>query len=587
MSVEFDQSSKDPLIPMLRACPALKDLISRHNLTDATLRGIIEPVQLRSYKLGEYVTLKPNKANKQEKETEPPANQSKATDSGNFFFVAYGQVKKVNDQNTLLAYYEQLDLFGEFDAPYTITTEITSSEAILAIFDGEAIKRLIDQIPGAETELGQIEIRHKDDKRLEFEGIEPDEVVIRKDKRHILALVAKLTEPLAVILLGLLVSWLLEQFSIATDAVPFIFGAFVLVAIGWIIYNVVDWANDDFIITTKRVVHIERTIIYGETRDEAPLGAIQDVKVSIPNLFTRIFNYRNIVIQTAGVGNVIFDGLGNGDQIRRAIFAQKKSAAQRVEATNTTAIRSALNNRIYKKISLADIWKPEEAPPKKPTWLDKVLAWRPRQAINYLIPKMKEVNGDTITWRKHYLILLRDATIPALATMFSFYLLVAAFWGLPPFQEPHLRVTMLLLVIWVGTIFWYIYQYDTWQKDIYIVTNDNIIDIKGSPLNLGAEMRREGSFANVQNITYRTPSFFTRFFNMGNVVIETAGTMDTFTFEQVFNYKQVQQEISKRLFAYKRREREKTRADEEQRFTHWLGEFHDITQPTPPPVAPS
>lgn len=581
MSVEFDQSSKEHLIPMLRACPSLKDLIARHDISNDILRQIVALVQLRAYKLDEYVTLttdKPEKEGEQAKDT-----------NGNFFFVAYGQVKKINpEDNDLLAYYEQLDMFGERVLPYTITTQIASSEAVLAIFDNEAINQLISLIPGAEAELEKIEAEHEKHVQLTFEGIEPDEVAIRKDKRHILALVAKLPEPLTVILLGIVVSWLLNEFEIAIEINSVIFGLFAVAAICWIIYIIIDWANDDFIVTTKRVIHIERSIFYGETREEAPLGAIQDVKVAIPNLFTRIFNYRNIVIQTAGAGNVIFDGLDNGDQIRRAIFAQKKSAAQRVEATNTVAIQNALRHRINKKISLADVWKPEAAPaPKKPTWLDKVIRWRPRQLINYLIPKMKEVNGDTITWRKHYLILLRDATIPALAVIFSFYLLAAAFWGLPPFPEPHLQVTLTFFAIWLATTFWYIYQYDTWQKDIYIVTNDNIIDIKGSPLNLGAETRREGSFANVQNITYRTPSFFTRMFNMGNVIIETAGTMDTFTFEQVFNYKQVQQEISKRLFAYKRREREKARADEQQRFTHWLGEFHDITETEKPPLAPT
>jgi uncharacterized membrane protein YdbT with pleckstrin-like domain len=58
-----------------------------------------------------------------------------------------------------------------------------------------------------------------------------------------------------------------------------------------------------------------------EDRREAPLGVIQNVNATAPNLIARIFGYGNVLIETAGqTGNFTFDHVPDPDQVQRIVF---------------------------------------------------------------------------------------------------------------------------------------------------------------------------------------------------------------------------------------------------------------------------
>jgi uncharacterized membrane protein YdbT with pleckstrin-like domain len=341
----------------------------------------------------------------------------------------------------------------------------------------------------------------------------------------------------------------------------------------WTIYLYVDYVNDDFIVTTERVVHIERTIIYGESREEAPLPQIQDVSFNTPNFFTRFFGYYNLTIKTAGAGNILFDGIRDGDRLNQVIIEQRQKARERVEASDVSAIRKSLADRMDWKdvgpLEPSTLVASGQAPQRNEIQLPKL--------IDYYIPRVREQIGDTITWRKHYIVLLQYAILPLIAGFVAFYLFLAAFVGFFPFPTPD-PLAPAFLVFWLFTILWYTYEYDGWHKDVYIVTNTTIIDQESTAFRLRGEKRRQGTFDVIQNTTYQTPTFLTRLLNMGDVIIETAGTADTFTFRQVYNPKEVQQEIFKRWITFKENERRKNRSAEEQRYTRWFKEYHDLVQ---------
>jgi uncharacterized membrane protein YdbT with pleckstrin-like domain len=348
--------------------------------------------------------------------------------------------------------------------------------------------------------------------------------------------------------------------------------AFIL-TLFWTIYLYVDYVNDDFIVTTERVVHIERTIIYGESREEAPLPQIQDVSFNTPNFFTRFFGYYNLTIKTAGAGNILFDGIRDGDRLNQVIIEQRQKARERVEASDVSAIRKSLADRMDWKdvgpLEPSTLVASGQAPQRNEIQLPKL--------IDYYIPRVREQIGDTITWRKHYIVLLQYAILPLIAGFVAFYLFLAAFVGFFPFPTPD-PLAPAFLVFWLFTILWYTYEYDGWHKDVYIVTNTTIIDQESTAFRLRGEKRRQGTFDVIQNTTYQTPTFLTRLLNMGDVIIETAGTADTFTFRQVYNPKEVQQEIFKRWITFKENERRKNRSAEEQRYTRWFKEYHDLVQ---------
>ena len=556
MQVEIDaEALQEELIKMLRS----QDVLA--SLSDEQIAYLAELAVLKEYKSGETIL--------------------RRGDPGDtFYFVIEGQLRAIDTQSEppkLLTYLHHDQFFGErallFGTPRSATVDV-AVDAIIAIFDRSAWMWLINAKPEVIENFQRLEAAFEHQSHIEFPGRQVDEVVIRQDKRHILAFVATLPVPLILMILGLGIGIILGELDVNSVIIRIVTVLSLLFGIGLIIYNYADWVNDDFIITSDRIIHIERTIIYGESREEAPLTAIQDVGVNIPNLFTRLFGYYNVVIQTAGAGTIIFDGLKDGQEIRETIFEQRNQARERVEASDTSAIRKSLVDRMQWDVG------PVEVPtlvatgdaPQEGRGIDLPVV------INYLIPRVKESQANTIIWRKHYFILFRLVAVPLVALFAVLYLILAALVGVAPFGDTNYGAVFVFLVLWSLTWLWYTYQYDTWRKDIYIVTDRAIRDVHGSPFGLGREQSREGTFDNIQNTTYNSPSFLTRILNMGDVIIETAGTADTFTFKEVYDYREVQQEISKRLIAFKEAERKKTRGEEERRYIRWLGEYHDLQQ---------
>lgn len=555
MSDLEQQALREKLVEMLRANPILTEL------NDSQIEQLADRAKIEAHKAGETLF-----------------RQGDTADT--FYFIIDGQMRVIDTSRRpakLLTYLHHDDFFGErallFDERRSATVDV-AVDTHLAAFDRATWNWLIGSFSSLRERFTSLEQYYEQRSRHEFPGRQLNEVVVRQDKRHILAFVAKLPGPLILIVSGLAITILLIDLDFMSVGLINLFTVFIgVVGILWIIYDYVDWINDDFIITSDRVVHIERDIIYGQRREEAPLTQIQDVSTDIPNLFTRFFDYSDLIIQTAGAGNILFDGLPQADKIKATIFEQRAQAMQRVEASDTSAIRKSLVERMgwdVGPVEPSTLVATGPAPTKKQVKLPKL--------VNYFIPRTREEKGDTITWHKHYFVLLKLVALPLIVGFALFYLILDALFGLYLFPLPSSGVVLLLVILWIFTLVWYSYQYDAWSKDIYIVTPTAIIDVEGTPFSLAGEQRRQGTFDVIQNTTVDIPSLFAQLLNMGDVIIETAGTAETFTFEQVYNPKAVQQEIFKRWIDYKENERRRVRTAEEKRYTRWLGEYHDLAQ---------
>jgi len=112
-----------------------------------------------------------------------------------------------------------------------------------------------------------------------------------------------------------------------------------------------------------------------------------------------------------------------------------------------------------------------------------------------------------------------------------------------------LFIALLLLIIGV---FWLAWQALDWYNDVYIVTDDRIVDIEKKPLIF--EDRREAQLSMIQDVSYVQPNFITRILGFGDVIIETAGRAGVFTFMSVPNPQRVQRDIFARLEQMRRRQ---------------------------------
>ena len=103
----------------------------------------------------------------------------------------------------------------------------------------------------------------------------------------------------------------------------------------WFLWRYEDWRNDIFQMTESHIIDIDRLPLgLRESRRQAALEQIQNINTDIPNIWARIFNYGNVVIETAGAtGDLIFEWVMRPRAIQAEIFARIEAlrAKQRAE----------------------------------------------------------------------------------------------------------------------------------------------------------------------------------------------------------------------------------------------------------------
>ncbi|MEJ2559704.1 MAG: cyclic nucleotide-binding domain-containing protein [Anaerolineae bacterium] len=498
------------------------------------------------------------------------------------YFVISGQLRSADtsgEKPRLLNFHAAKAFVGEqgflYNQPCAATVDVIS-DAKLAFWDRQAFNWLLglnDQVRPYLEEL----YRHRERRaRRPFPGKQWDEVTLIRSGKHPLMLLNALTGPVLLLLfsLGILVLWLMigegPQILISITV-----GLPVVISLLWGAYNYADWRDDEYIVTSKRVIHIERYVIYGEERDEAPLIRIQDVTVEASNLWERLLNYYDVTIQTAGAGTLVFTGIANAEQVKEVIFEERTKAMERREAADRASIRKALASRVG--MNIPDVAVPVDTLVPSSGFFAESKVRRLPRLLDYLWPRMWVVQGDTVIWRKHWFVWLARTWPGILLTAILLGLFVLVAFELPPFDALGPDSWILALALGLGALIsfvWYVYLYDDWHKDVYIVTSDRIVDVESSSFRLRGEERREGTFDVIQNITYSVPGFFHKLLNMGSVVIETAGTAATFTFVNVFDPSAIQQEVFNRMVAYQEKQRQQRRVREDTRTADWVGEYH-------------
>lgn len=468
-------------------------------------------------------------------------------------------------------------------------------DSVVAIYDREDLDWLLLQDPQIEAKIREIERAYDERSVTDFPGRQPDEIVLAATKRHILAFVAKLIWPILLLIIPVLLLLLAELLGfglfdiLSQNGLIFtlLTAPFVILSFLMALYFYFDWRNDDLILTTKRVIHIERILFYSEVREEAPLTQIQNITYETHGWLDALFDVDDINIQTAALGMISVDKIPSAQNLVALMLQAQVRAKERAAASDRAATRDLIAERMNR--NLLETPAAVTAPARKPSQVITVPKVPvPNLGMDYFIPRIQQVKTEggaqIITWRKHYLILLQNILLPALALLGSIYMFIAALVGLPPFTSQGVWEPLFWLfgLAILGSLFWYLWEYDTWRRDVYILTNVKIIDIESTAFRLRGEKVREGSFDSIQSITYDLPNIFYRLINLGDVVIRTAGTGGNFTFKQVFNPSSVQEEIFRRWDTYQRQKREKQRDDTTRQVVSVLGEYHEMTNPIEP-----
>lgn len=321
-----------------------------------------------------------------------------------------------------------------------------------------------------------------------------------------------------------------------------------LAAIG-AFYSFIDWSNDQLVLTNKRIIYDNDTVIIPkliERRDQLQI-AIDDIQNVVARTDTypkHWLKFGTVIVQSAtATGNkIIFNSANKPKEAQDKIMAEvRKIQGQSTEKK----LEGLINTRVFKA--------PADKPPIKFRFQQK----RFPEFFRWLIeenPTINEAKGEVI-WRAHWLMLIEALLVPVGFLFLGGFLILAA-TRLGLFGTFGWVVAVILLLL--AFLGWSAWEIEDHRNDMYILTPTNIIDIDKKPF--GPEDRRTASLGAVQNVSFKT-TFYSNFLGYGDVLVETAGGGGKFTFTHVPRPRDVVAQINDYLSTFKRGEKERNLND--------------------------
>ncbi len=377
-------------------------------------------------------------------------------------------------------------------------------------------------------------------------------------------------------------------------------GILVLVVLGGIIlYRFADWHNDTYEVTTRAVIHTEKRLFLSQDLYEIPLQQIQNVNIRI-GVIGRYLDFGHVSIDTAAAkGQIAFTNIPHPAYVQGLIQKASAQARSGLTVQRRESIRQQIEDQLYPErlkpsipgsVLIAPQLPPEEEPSSPPR--SRVMGgWLPRFEIRE--------NGRVI-WRKHWINLLQRTGLQFVLLLVSTYVVLAYALAaitellgpsavlLPPASWFDFRGWLFLPILVLSALadLWFIYQYVDWRNDIYIVTDDEVIDVERELAMfpfffLYTEDRRQAALAKVQYVDLKIPSPLAMILNYGNVIVKTAGAEGTLDFLWVSKPRSVHDEILRRLAAFEEREREREFQERWGDMPKWFETYRDVLDQTP------
>ncbi len=455
----------------------------------------------------------------------------------------------------------------------------------------EEFQKLLESNPGLGGRVtsqppteGVAEAQDIGTSQLKYSWQRPNEHVVLYSKKHVIVFLNALWPGL--IALVLIAIFMLQPVAeLLQQAQAVLIMATVTVFLIYVILEWVDWQNDYYAVTDQRVIHRERVLLIRDEQDEVPLSRIQDIKVERPSFLASMIDIGNITIEASGShAKVRFVDIGKPDEVSKLLFGQLDRARLESHATMRAKIRLDLR----REMGLAPpVQRP--AAPSGNKLKPAVFGLRERWSIavrqagmfrNALMPRLRLEVGDTITYRKHWLRLLQTIAVPFLLLILYAVALLFVRISSESLSQLVFSFPFNLVVIGIGLVllFSLAYKYEDWRNDVYIVKPDRLIDIAPSPFGLRGTSRREAKFGAVQNVTATTRGVLDNLFNVGDVVIQTAGSDGKLVFERVYNPRRIQRDIADRMDAYDAQRHEKEAAQRRKEMAEWLGIYDELTR---------
>jgi hypothetical protein len=399
-----------------------------------------------------------------------------------------------------------------------------------------------------------------------FSWLTPDETVYLATRKTNFLLIPQLALP---VLLGLLS--IAGIFIIRREGWPdfayLIAGAGLLIALAYGAWSALDWSNDFYLVTNRRVVALRRVPLIYDDRQEAPLDMIQSVATE-STVNQRAFGFGDVIVRTY-TRPITFQSIPDPKAAMRLIETIWKRRQIHEEQDDREEITRLIASRINKKESGEASLEETEVPAAAAA--GSTASAVPATALGGMQTRTEQ--GGVVTYRKHRFFLLRNMFLPALLMLCAVPLSVVVMSGVLPLDA----VIGICLVagVFIAGAGWSTYEYLDWANDLYQVTPEQILALHRKPL--GDEERRAAALENILSLEYDRPSLLARLFNFGTVRASVGQV--NFTFEEVGDPVHVQEDIFRRLEAKKRRAANSQRRQRREEIADWIETYHNLTRP--------
>jgi Cyclic nucleotide-binding domain len=534
-----------------------------YGLGDDELAAVAEQLEESSYTAGSVIFQQDTKAD-------------------SFYLIYSGKVeiiRKREKKEQVLATLVKDDYFGEMaliEKRKRSGTCTALTDTLLLVLSRDHFETLLKRAPHLRLNFDVAIKSRQLAGSLQFKWLAPDEVIYFLARKHPVVLYRNLVLPILSFLVPIFLFY--AWFAIAKFLIVAFAGILSFVAIVlWMIWLWIDWGNDYYIMTNRRVVWLEKVVGIYDSRLESPLSTILSVGVETDAL-GRALDFGNLSVRTF-VGKIPFNHVSHPDQAQRMIEEYWNRSREQAVGMEKEAMKNAIRRRLGIPLP-----PPPKAVPPKPADFP-----RKRGTLNLLrllganSLKLRYEQGETVIYRKHWFVLFKQAWIPILSSLGVIVLFLYRLFQLAFSPEKFISFENGLTVdAWAGVLviaffpllLWVIYEVADWSNDKFEVNNDQIVDLDKKPF--GTESRNAAQLENILSTEYKRIGILGEIFNYGTVYIAVGGTK--LAFEDVIDPAAVQSDINRRRAARIEKKNQASVAAERERMAEWLATYHHSAQ---------
>lgn len=487
-----------------------------------------------------------------------------ATDG--LFVIDSGQLELLDEDGTQLDVLKHAEVIGTEALnylPIRQKTAVALTDVQVYFLPNKQIQALYAGVPAFKETASVLVNSVRLSSNIPMAWLEPGEKIHLMARKHPVFLLFRSIPP--ILTFGAL--WLLMVFLSSEHAFWSLTGlvAGFLFCLLWLIWNINNWANDFYLITSRRMVWVEHVTGFYDSRQEAPLSTLISVGIKTTQLGV-FLGYSDVLVRTY-IGDIRFERVAHARTMGKLIetnWARGKRTDLELDARE---IRTALRQKFGKEaedITAKDLQAElgtVQSAPREVNFFE----WLFSDFV-----RIRHEVGGTITYRKHWLILLQKIILPLFVMVLSIIFVVAIITH----NLTQVDYTMglvagyFLVFVAAGAL---VYQYVDWRNDLFQLTANQVIDLDRKPF--GRESRRSAPLENILSIEYERRGLVPMLFNYGTVYITIGNSQ--LTFNDVYQPSVVQQDIFTRMGQHAQERDERNTMQERERVAQWFKVFQE------------